>query len=190
MIGRYDGETFERYGLTFRVVIEPDDGMKTPWEEHDGHGAVSDHKPRRNKKPGEVWLCSDEGRDSHRFYDWEGAIEKAKNEGWGIGVSEILALAWRLKRYPTAKQIRVEAVRRDFEHLKAWCNDEWYWVRVGLVVLDDDGNESNYEGCGGVESDCEEYINELLDGGVEELAQRVLGSHVYHMHKVLEKEAA
>ena len=41
-----DWETITVQGRDFAVMVEPDDGMRAPWEEHDGHGIVSEWTSR------------------------------------------------------------------------------------------------------------------------------------------------
>ena len=71
-------DKIERNGRTFKVTIDRDD-MGPPWEEHDGHGPVSDWTTR-DKRPGEMVLHQD-GR-SRRYYDFAGAVVLARKDGW------------------------------------------------------------------------------------------------------------
>lgn len=66
-------------GYRAEIEIERDDDMGEPWEEHDGHGPVSEWE-RREKRPYERILCSDRG--AHRFYDMQEALKIAKRDGW------------------------------------------------------------------------------------------------------------
>ena len=77
-------EPLETISETYRgheilVNVYRDDHMGPPWEEHDGHGEVSD-LTTRDKRPGELLLC--QYRNLKRFYDYEGAVLTAKVEGW------------------------------------------------------------------------------------------------------------
>ena len=38
----------------------------------------------------------------------------------------------------TAGEVRAEAVRRDFEYLRRWANDQWHFVGVVVTLLGDD----------------------------------------------------
>lgn len=67
--------------LTVKARIEYDEDMGPPWKEHDGHGPVSEWTSR-SKRPGERVLCEDRG--SKRYYDWQAAIQQAKDDGWGF----------------------------------------------------------------------------------------------------------
>jgi hypothetical protein len=158
-----DTITCEKDGLTITALIERDEDMGPPWKEHDGHGPVSDWRPKDSKRPNEKILCEDRG--SCRFYDWAAAIKLAKEDGWdappyGEG---------------TPGQQAERAVQRDFELLKNWCADEWFWVSVTLSVSKNDVDIlDNAASLGGVAANCGDdnaYLttvaNELLGEAVE-----------------------
>lgn len=158
--------------LTFVVSIQHDDDATPPWERSEGHGPVTEWTSR-DKSPGERVLASD-GR-SKRFYDWQEAVAMAKRDGWGLSAEDKARLAARLGREPTRKEIAVEAVELDFEFLRRWCNDQWYYVGVCLFELPRDGKERNaeriadrapfeslrYWSVWGVESDCADFIGDM-----------------------------
>ena len=152
-------------GYTFALEIDQDQDMSPPWEEYDGTGVVSDWT-RRDKKPCERLLCQDRG--SKRFYNIQSTIEKATKEGWGLGHDQLLKLTEKLKRTPTRKEIIAEAVERDFDYLRRWCNNEWYYavLHVTLWLEDEDGDlyETEHEAyLGGVECDwysSDDYVAE------------------------------
>lgn len=134
--------TCEVGGFTLTARLEDDHG-DPPWEREDGHGPVSDWTSRP-KRPGEWVLCSD--RFSHRYYDAQAATEQAKAESWGPR---------DVYTWATLAERAAIAVREDFEVLRAWCNDEWFYVGVVVsvsrngIVLDDHaaslwGTECNY----------------------------------------------
>lgn len=187
----YNGETFELEGYSFKAQFERDDDIREPWNNHDGHGVVSDWT-RRDKRPGEVLLVSD--RASCRYYDVAASNQIAKNDGWGLSEEDQAELINRLSRKRvrrvkraqyqvvnglrvprfdwetvetpgrdpskrlTSGEIRAEAVRRDFEFLRQWCNDQWEytWVKVTLLRTNDEGelveDERFSDSVGGVES--------------------------------------
>jgi hypothetical protein len=120
-----DGETsaLERDGFTLKATIYRDDDTTPPWKRHDGHGPVSDWRPCDSKRAGELVLSQD-GR-SCRFYDFAGAVEIAKRDEWGGGSPPEGA---------TKGQIAEAAARADFENLRAWCADEWFWCGVAVTV--------------------------------------------------------
>jgi len=125
----YPGETstIERDGFTITATIYHDADHGAPWEEEDGHGPVTDWRPygynqHPTKAPGERVLARS-GR-SVRLYDWAEAVKIAKRDGWdappyGEG---------------TAGQRAVRAAEADFQHLRRWCEDQWHYVGVGVVV--------------------------------------------------------
>ena len=166
------GDVLRAAGRTFVIAIVRDDDMGPPWEEHDGHGPVSDWTSR-DKRPGERELSSDRG--SRRFYDWEEATRIAKADRWGLAPDVRAALALQLGREPTAKQVVAEAVRRDFERLSGWANDQWEWCGVCLFELPRDGvtrdpsriadqapfGELEHWALWGIESDSPEYHAEV-----------------------------
>jgi hypothetical protein len=130
----FEGHTFG-YELDFEFTVE------APWEQCDGHGPVSDWT-MRSKHPGELVLCNDRG--SKRYYDFQAAIEQAKKEGWD---------SWPYDKSLTKGQRAYKAVMLDFEYLQAWCEDEWYYAVLKVVLLDEDEDETEYDQClGGIES--------------------------------------
>jgi hypothetical protein len=107
-------------GYTCVARIYQDDDSTPPWKEEDGHGPVSKCTSRA-KRPGERVLNEDHG--SRRYYDWEAAIIQAKKEGWDA------------PPYGGTPGQRAErAVARDFEAMRAWCADEWWYCGIAVVV--------------------------------------------------------
>jgi hypothetical protein len=145
-------DIIELNGRNYTVTTEYDDCMGAPWDEHDGHGIVSDWVTR-DKYAGE-WILS-EDRHSKRFYDYAGTMKKAKAEGWGLGPGRIAALTAKLGRAPTKGEITAEAVRFDFEYLQGWANDEWHWAYVKVT-----GPDGEYDTCGGFSDEDDDGIME------------------------------
>jgi hypothetical protein len=134
---------FEYQGLTFYVDVINDDWTGTPWEHSDGHGPVSEWT-RRDKKPGEWTLCEERG--SKRYYNFSEAMRIAKKDKWdappyGIGSKGERAL---------------RAVKADFKYLRNWCNNNWIYAILHVVLL------SEVDEWGDAEIEYEEYL-----GGVE-----------------------
>lgn len=124
-------KNIEVQGLRFSVEVTQDD-IGRPWEWSDGHGPV---RPRHlgPKKPTERALSK------HWIYDWNGALELAKKDGWG---SKVMPLGL------TPAQVLEYVVQQDFNYLKAWCEDDWCYSCVAVTLLKD----SNYsDTLGGVE---------------------------------------
>ncbi|MFM0341157.1 hypothetical protein [Paraburkholderia fungorum] len=189
----YAGETFEieAGGYPFRVRIEADQCMGAPWEEHDGHGVVSDWTTR-DKRPGEIVLNTD--RSSRRYYDVEASMKIARRDGWGLRDEHRLTLLAELRRVTfavrgddgrfrlqeqcgpwkplTKGEITAGAVRRDFEFLHGWCNDDWQWVGVVVELLDEDGEVVDGVGDSlwGIESEADDYLRQTARDMAEGLA--------------------
>jgi len=139
-------DTFEYKGHTFRIDERSDDCMGAPWEECDWHGPVSEWTTR-NKLPGELVLISN--RRGRRYYNFQEACRLARTE-WGFS-----------NRGDAAK-----AAMKDFERLRAWCDNRWSYVVLEVTLLDDDGSSSVvWRSLGGVESDQDisEYQHALAD---------------------------
>ena len=129
-------------GNRFKVAFSYDD-YEAPWEVSDGHGKVSDWVTR-DKKPGEVVLYQD--RNAKRYYDMQGAIQKAKAEGWSC--DSVLPT-------DTRGQKAVKAAQADFEYLRAWCNNDWWYCCLHVAMLDANGEElQGYD----------EYLGAVEDG--------------------------
>ena len=127
-------------GTRYCVEITPDEFSETPWDLSDRHGPVSEWTTR-DKRAGELILAAD-GR-SKRFYNFPKAIKKAKAEGWGcVGLTGT-----------ETKGVRAfKAVMADFKHLKAWCEGEWHYAVLHVVLLDSEGEIAEYDDyLGGVE---------------------------------------
>lgn len=148
----------------YTVSIQRDNDGGEPWIEHDGHGIVSDWTTR-NKRPCEV-IINEYGR-SRLYYDLLDTTKKAKAEGWGLSEEYKAKLAVKLNKpmaLLTNGEITAEAVRLDMERMRAWCNDKWYWI--GVIVEDEDGER---ESLWGIESDADEYLEEVEQELAEEL---------------------
>ncbi len=168
-------------GLTVTATVRHDDSPGTPWENCDGHGPVSEWT-RREAEEGEVILAQDHG--SYRYYDMAEAIKLAKADRWGYTNDEGVTVHSGNPCGLTADEIATNAAQSDFENLKAWCEDRWFYVGVVLevsrngIVLSDStslwGIEANYPG-----KDKNAYLtevaNELLPEALED-AQKQLAA--------------
>ena len=161
----HDGSTFTRNGLQFRARIEHDDSTDAPWIECDGHGPVTDWT-RRNKRPGELILNSDRG--AHRYYDMAETVKIAKRDGWGHGAPV---------PGETAGQKAARAALADFEYLRGWCRDDWYFVVVSVGLIMDGNTVAHSHYIGGIESTASEtiaeHIEELADTLTTEAADQL-----------------
>jgi hypothetical protein len=164
-----DSISCEVNGFTVTATAERDNDCGTPWENSDGHGPVSDWRPKNSKRPNERVLCEDRG--SCRFYNWREAIQIARRDGWDAEPYGTGTPGERAER----------AVQRDFDVLKAWCADEWYYVSIRVSV---EFNGIDVEECaaclGGIEvnypgsdnSYLKEVANELLPEALEAAEKR------------------
>lgn len=171
-------EQFEVNGLRFAASVEHDESHGAPWDEEDGHGVVTgwrrnyDHQTHTPKAPGERVLV--ENSHGARFYDFAASLEIAKRDGWGLSIQAHALLQIRLGREPTAREVTAEAVRLDFERMRAWCRDEWSWVGVCVVLLDVNGKRTHERASlWGIESDAGAYLDEVARELAEEIAERV-----------------
>lgn len=126
-------------GYSVRVQVEYDNDMGPPWEEHDGHGPVSEWTTR-DKAPGERVLCVD--RSQKRYYDFAAAVKLARKDGWGADGDAGMK--------PGAKA--AHAANADYEFLRRWANDQWHWICVGVEVSRA-GAVIDRDYCGGIEDD-------------------------------------
>ncbi len=141
--------TFTYKGYTFHFVTEPDPASPPPWSypfaSHDLVSALT----TRDKRPGEHVLNTD--HSDKRFYDFQAACKLARAEGWD-------AHPYNTDKRETPRQQAAKAALADFKRLKAWCDDEWYYIDLA-VWCEDNPDVRHY--LGGIESDSgEEHILE------------------------------
>jgi hypothetical protein len=159
----YPGETIECEADGFRLVatIHHDDDADAPWKREDGHGDVSEWT-RRAKAPGELVLAEDRG--SRLYYDFAGAVAKAKAEGWDAPPYGEGSAGERAER----------AARADFERLRKWCAGHWFYVGLTVTAHKADVQlTGDYDNAlWGIESDAGGYLrevaNDLLHNALEE----------------------
>lgn len=153
-----DGDIFIRGGRRFRVHIHSDTDMDPPWEAHDGHGPVRetrrDYNRHTSKRPGERILH--ENRHTVWLYDWQAACKLARKDGWN---AEPFDAPNRIER----------AVLADFNRLRGWLNEDWWWVGIQVVMIDADGDEIDSASLWGIESDFGDYGREVADELADEL---------------------
>lgn len=144
-------------GYSVRVRVEHDQDMRAPWEEHDGHGPVSDWRRKETKAAGERVLHYD-GRLC-LFYDFAAAVEIARRDGWDAPPYT-----------GTRGERAARAVERDFMRLRDWCRGDWYWIAV-CVEVSRDGAVLVADWCGGIESDSDywrEHAAKVAQGAIEQ----------------------
>lgn len=188
------------YEVTARVVYDEDAG--TPWDNEDGHGPVSKWT-NRPKRPGELVLQSDRG--GYRYYDYAEAVKIAKRDGWGWlpgkliierdgegmggratcgdftaydaeNFNNAISEVYRLhKATMSPRQYAAKAALRDYNILKAWCNDEWFYCGIVLSVLDNGHEISDHAASvWGIECNYPDSDNNYLAEVAEELLPEAL----------------
>lgn len=131
-------------GQTYAVDVEIDDDADAPWDNSDGHGKVSCWTTRE-PEPGELTLSKD--RNSYRYYDFAGAVDRALAERWNSC---------------TTREEAAEAARQDYAHLKAWCDDEWHYLRVSVAWYTPAGRQMRQSLSGIEGTDDGKYLLEVL----------------------------
>lgn len=170
----YNGDTFERGAYTFKVEYERDEDMGEPWEEHDGHGVVSEWTTR-DKAPGERVLVAD--RSHRRYYDVQASTKLARKDGWGCRhttATEVDGVRVVNSGHATRGEAIACAVESDFEYLRAWCNDEWAWTSVLVTLLDEDGKSTDIrESLSGIDGDHGDYLTTVAYELADEIIARI-----------------
>jgi hypothetical protein len=153
------------HGWTAEVKIEHDETLRAPWDEHDGHGPIREvrysyYNNEVPKSPGERVMFRDHGYAL--LYDFAGAMEQAKRDGWGcphIGKAECAHL--------TTGEMRACAVDADFHRMRRFAEGQWSWIGVVVTLKDDAGEEVESDSLWGIESDTDYYRDvaaELING--------------------------
>lgn len=196
----FDRTIIEKEGYVFKVFLVDDCDNGEPWNNCDGHGPVSNWTTR-DKHPGEWVISSDHG--TKRYYDAAEANRIAKRDGWGLNDEAMAELTKRVNlvrtkvpgaqpgyhrvvleflpgdqwREPTKGEIRAEAVRRDYEFLRGWCQDQWHYIGVCVMYLgkaeDDPDTDvrldySESKDLWGIESCSDDYIEEVAHEHIDE----------------------
>jgi len=156
-------------GHTFLVEHERDDQSGPPWTESDGHGIVTDwtrNTDEYDAEPARYWVLTRD-RWEARYYDVDATREKATKEGWGLSPDREAELIVTLGRQPEPADIIARAVELDYQYLRDWANDEWYWIGVIVKHRDFRGHT---ESVWGLQSSDDPYLRETAI----ELADQVL----------------
>jgi hypothetical protein len=150
---RYEHSQHEVNGRQYIAYTAYDDSGQAPWDDDCTlDGVVSDwkhtgHYGNPRKAPFERGvLCTD--RNSYRTFDNRRYMALAKEHG--------------CTRERAHKQC-LEA----FERMRQWCSDQWQYIGVMVECVDYDGNVLGEDALWGIESDCEEYIKEVIQDCIE-----------------------
>ena len=154
----YDGDTFERHGLTFHVRLLVDDDREPPWQREEGHGPVRQCRSRDDKRPGERILAGDH-RNGYWLYDWQAACRLARKDGWN---AEPYGAPNRIER----------SVQADFDYLRRWLDDQWCYIGVVVELVDADGETVGDESLWGIESDAYDCITDTAYDLADALARQ------------------
>jgi hypothetical protein len=171
-------DTIELHGHRYQVSVDPDPDAGAPWEECDGHGVVTDWA-QRAKRPGERVLAND--RHWHRYYDIAASTRIARRDGWGLDAERTAALARRLGRIPTRRDIASEAVDQDYRFLRGWCNDEWAYHIVTVT----DPTTDEYESMGWVEGYDPDHVGAVIAALACDLERRLHQAAAPRPHDLL-----
>lgn len=172
---------FTYKGLQFVRTLDHDYDAGVPWENADGHGVITGWlrddlvvggKPIY-EQPERFRLLNND-RDTARYYDWTQSLERAEREQWGLGPEELQKLTAELGKPPSPSQITSRAVRLDYEFIRGWCRDEWWYVWIQVTLKGTQVSAS----VGGVESCNTKYIEgevstELAEQCIEDGAEKV-----------------
>jgi hypothetical protein len=141
----WDGDAASFQGREFRVRIDHDSSSDTPWENCSPLGAVEERRyGDTGIGRGQVWIQKPDSRHYGYAYDYAAAYKEVQT--WNKGRDAALI------------------VDREIERFRAWLNDQWHYVSIGVEL------DGETEWLGGVEDDCPEYLAETM----EELARELL----------------
>ena len=137
--GRVD--SFEHSNCTIQVHWSDDTDMGPPWKEHDGHGVVevvhqrdSDYTPESEQNSPFQRLSPWGFNANDWYYNFPASLDLARKEYWGLAPDALDKLQFERGRSLTDDEITEAAVQADFEHLRAWCHDEWRWMVADVIV--------------------------------------------------------
>jgi len=175
----HDGDTFTHRGYSFRVNLVPDSDHGNPWDEEGGHGPVSDWRSSDDGREGERILATDNSGYHALFYDIAEATRIAERDGWGCpcaasheaGIDNALSPSG----HPLTRAAEIaHAVEADYARLRAWCDDNWYYLGVVVTLLDEEGHPTTEtESLWGIESDSDDYLVEVAHELAAEILARV-----------------
>jgi hypothetical protein len=128
-------------GWKIKVEFCYDTDTGPPWKECDGHGVV--YEARSREEYMDDWLLNDD-RGWYRYYDWKASLKLAIKDGWGCKPYDISSA--------------MDAVKADYEFLRRWCNDDWWYVGMIVTLLDEDDTELREDSVWGFDSDSIDYL--------------------------------
>ena len=69
----------------------------------------------------------------------------------------------------TARQYAAAAALADFDRLRRWCDNQWHYVGVIVESLDADEDVIDSASIWGIESDADDYLDEVAQDLAAEL---------------------
>lgn len=149
-------KTFSHDGLNFMLQIEQDYDAGLPWENDDGHGIVTTDP----STPGALHL------GAGWYYDQHASLAKAEQDEWGLPPELAAGLA--------PHEVTYKAMLLDFQRLKDWAEEAWWYVGVIVTLLDLDGGKTReHESLWCIESDSEAYLEQVGIELADMISQRV-----------------
>lgn len=150
----YEGEAthFLPNGWKIKVEIEYDRDSGPPDKEGDGHGETyrkaGYNYPDEHEREWELWS----GHYEWLIYDFKASMKKALKEDWDA------------PPYKTGskQEQALRAVKADYEFLRRYYNDDWWYVGMIVTLLDEDDNELGQDSCWGFDSGSMDYITEQV----------------------------
>ena len=141
-------DTIEVNDTQFNVYVFPDD-IGTPWDNSD-YMPVSEWTTRA-KRPSEMVIATD--RSYKRYYDFQEACRILRADSM-------------------SRKDAADAAMFGYNRLRQWCDDQWCYVCVQVVLCDDAGDEIEGESeiVSGIESDDKNYILQTA----RELAREII----------------
>lgn len=141
-------QTIEHVGQTVLIEYFHDAVTGAPWENAEGHGAVTrvhTYYGNIKKKPGQVVLHHGERNEYSYLYDFADTMEIAKSDGWNAEPYN------PEEDTPGKKALR--AVNADMDFLRGWCIGQWSYVGIVCTLLDSEGEKTDIsESCWGFET--------------------------------------
>lgn len=125
--------------------------------------------------PGKVTTVQNSGGLWHSWCDI-GADYPIYNTGGHADINAATRAAYAAHRatMPT-RQYAAQAAMRDFNALRAWCNDEWYWCGIVVTVTHTESElELTSESLWGVDANHPNEDNSYLTECAESLAESAL----------------
>lgn len=143
----YDGEEITDLpnGWKLKVKFQHDEFCEPPWKDCDRHGEIVETHCRQDYM--DDWELNSE-RGWYRYYDWKATLPIAIKDRWdaapyGVG---------------TKHERAMRAMKADYEFLRAWCNDAWWWVGMIVTLLDENNEQIDEESCWGYASNDVGYL--------------------------------